>query len=122
MGRVVHFEIDAVEPERAIKFYEGVFGWEIRRWKGPYDYWLIMTGDPEEGGIDGGLQTRDGDQPSTVMTIDVNSAEEAVAKVMAAGGRLVRDIQTIPGVGHFAYCEDTEGNVFGVMHSDETAH
>jgi len=27
----------------------------------------------------------------------------------------------IPGVGHFAYCEDTEGNLFGVMQADKNA-
>jgi predicted enzyme related to lactoylglutathione lyase len=27
----------------------------------------------------------------------------------------------IPGVGYFAYCEDTEGNLFGVMQADGKA-
>jgi predicted enzyme related to lactoylglutathione lyase len=27
----------------------------------------------------------------------------------------------IPGVGYLAYCKDTEGIVFGIMHSDMTA-
>jgi catechol 2,3-dioxygenase-like lactoylglutathione lyase family enzyme len=29
MPRVVHFEIHADDPKRAIKFYQDVFGWEI---------------------------------------------------------------------------------------------
>lgn len=56
MPRVVHFEIDAKKPERAIEFYEKVFGWKIEKWKGPVDYWLIMTGKESESGIDGGYQ------------------------------------------------------------------
>jgi predicted enzyme related to lactoylglutathione lyase len=28
---------------------------------------------------------------------------------------------TIPGHGYFAYCKDTEGNVFGIIESDESA-
>jgi len=27
----------------------------------------------------------------------------------------------IPGVGWFAYCKDTEGNMFGIMEADESA-
>lgn len=44
MPRVVHFEISADEPERAVKFYTDVFGWDVKRWGGPKDYWLITTG------------------------------------------------------------------------------
>ncbi|MGZ7109599.1 MAG: VOC family protein, partial [Methanobacterium sp.] len=29
MSKVIHFEIPAEDPERAIKFYEDVFGWKI---------------------------------------------------------------------------------------------
>ena len=29
MGRVIHFDIAADNAERAIKFYENVFGWKI---------------------------------------------------------------------------------------------
>lgn len=53
MGRVMHFEIQAEKPERAIQFYTGVFGWKITRWGGD-EYWLITTGRKEEPGIDGG--------------------------------------------------------------------
>jgi len=33
--------------------YQKVFGWEINTWHGPEDYWLIMTGERGEPGIDG---------------------------------------------------------------------
>jgi hypothetical protein len=32
MPRVVHFEIYADNPERAIRFYETVFGWQVHKW------------------------------------------------------------------------------------------
>lgn len=32
MNRVVHFEIQADNPQRAIKFYKDVFGWEFPVW------------------------------------------------------------------------------------------
>jgi predicted enzyme related to lactoylglutathione lyase len=45
MNRPVHFEIPAEKPERAIQFYEKVFGWKFERWNGPMEYWNISTGD-----------------------------------------------------------------------------
>jgi predicted enzyme related to lactoylglutathione lyase len=57
LPRVVHFEINANKPEELAKFYEQVFNWKFEKWKGPMDYWLIMTGENEPG-IDGGLSRR----------------------------------------------------------------
>jgi predicted enzyme related to lactoylglutathione lyase len=35
MNRVIHFDIYADDPERAVKFYGKVFGWEASKWGGP---------------------------------------------------------------------------------------
>lgn len=121
MGRIVHFEIDAEDPERLVKFYQDAFGWEINKWEGPMEYWLVMTGDQKEAGIDGGFFRVDGEKMGTVNTIDVASAKDAIDRVEASGGSVIRDVQPVPGVGYFAYCADVEGNVFGVMESDESA-
>ena len=32
MGRVMHFEISANDPEKMVGFYESVFGWRISKW------------------------------------------------------------------------------------------
>ncbi|WP_276699221.1 VOC family protein [Methanobacterium formicicum] len=34
MPKVIHFEIPAEEPERAVEFYRKVFGWKIDKWAG----------------------------------------------------------------------------------------
>ena len=61
MGRVVHFEIAADEPERAIKFYKEVFGWGIKDMgQGGAEYWLVTTGSKKEPGINGGIMRRKG--------------------------------------------------------------
>ncbi len=91
MLRIIHFEIHADEPERAIKFYSGVFGWEIKKWEGPQDYWLVMTGNKADPGIDGGLLKREkpvnGDgMGSYVCIIDVPSVDEFIQKIKNAGG------------------------------------
>lgn len=120
MPRVVHFEFNADKPERAVKFYQEVFGWEIKKWEGPIDYWLVMTGEKEKPGIDGGIMKRMDDE-TTIITIDVPSVDEFVKKIQEAGGKVVKPKDVIPGVGYFAYCADTEGNVFGIMQEDHEA-
>ena len=55
MPRVVHFEIHADQPERAVKFYKELFDWQFHKWEGPMDYWLIVTGPDGQPGINGGL-------------------------------------------------------------------
>jgi predicted enzyme related to lactoylglutathione lyase len=121
MPRIVHFEISADKPERAIKFYEKVFGWRIEKWKGPIEYWMIMTGDEKEPGIDGGLAKRTESEASIVNTISVPSINEFIKKIETYGGTITASKHAIPGVGWIAYFKDTEGNMFGIMQSDPNA-
>jgi predicted enzyme related to lactoylglutathione lyase len=121
MPRVVHFEIHADDPERAVKFYQDVFGWEIVKWEGPQDYWLITTGPDDEPGINGGLMKRMDPSASTWNTVEVPSVDEFTAKIVESDGKVVVPKRAIPGVGYQAYCQDTEGNVFGVHQVDESA-
>lgn len=123
MPRVIHFELSADEPERAVKFYGEVFGWQTQKWDGPQSYWLLMTGDKEQPGIDGGLMKRS-DNPlptATINTIDVPSVDDYTQKITEHGGKVVVPKGAVQGIGYVAYCEDTEGNVFGIMQFDPSA-
>jgi uncharacterized protein len=119
MSRVVHFEISADEPQRALDFYTKVFDWQTQKWDGPHDYWLLHTG--EGAGINGGLMKRQPEFPGIVNTIEVSSVDEFSEKVTANGGKIVVPKMPIPGVGQLAYCADTEGNIFGIMEADPAA-
>ncbi len=125
MSRVMHFEIHAEQPDRAIKFYTNVFRWTFTRWGGE-EYWLIATGPKEEPGIDGGLVKRRGTIDGTavtayVCTIGVANVDDTILKVKANGCENVVPKMPIPTVGWLAYCKDTEGNIFGVMQPDTNA-
>jgi predicted enzyme related to lactoylglutathione lyase len=126
MARVVHFEVHAEEPERAIRFYETAFEWRFTKFAGPQDYWVIETGPASEPGINGGLIRRRGAIDGTaviayVCTIQVAVLDDALARVEAAGGTPVVPKMAIPGVGWLLYCKDSEGNVFGMMQPDPRA-
>jgi predicted enzyme related to lactoylglutathione lyase len=126
MPRVVHFEIHAEQPERAVKFYRDLFAWEFTKWEGPMPYWLIKTGPAGTPGIDGGLLPRQGKIDGQaviayVCTVDVSALDESVKKALSTGGAIALPKMPIPGIGWLAYCKDTEGNIFGMMQADPKA-
>jgi uncharacterized protein len=126
MPRVVHFEIHAEKPARAIEFYHKVFGWEFQKWEGPIEYWMINTGPTDQLGINGGLIPRRGEIDGEaviayVCTVDVPSVDEAGKVIESTGGKVVVPKMAIPTVGWLVYCKDTEGNIFGIMEMDLSA-
>jgi predicted enzyme related to lactoylglutathione lyase len=121
MSRITHFEIPADDPERAIKFYETVFGWEFEKWKGPIEYWLIKTGPEDQPGIDGGLAKRTDPDLGVENTIDVADLDQSLLEVEKNGGKVIRPKMAVPTVGWMAYINDTEGNIFGLMETDPEA-
>jgi predicted enzyme related to lactoylglutathione lyase len=127
MPRVIHFEIHADQPERAIRFYTSVFGWEFLKFPNPItDYWVVKTGESDQPGIDGGLLKRDihfegVGTTAFVCTIAVADLDVYLMKVNTSGGQLAREKMPVTGVGWLTYCKDTEGNLFGMMQADGAA-
>lgn len=59
--------------------------------------------------------------PPVINTIDIPALDEALAQVLANGGRVAMPKMAVPSVGYMAYCFDTEGNMFGMMQRDPSA-
>lgn len=121
MGRVSHFEITADDPERAAAFYRKAFGWEINDWGGPFKYLLATTGRKDDVGIDGAIMDRHDSKQAVINTISVDKWEAGARAVSDAGGTVLQEKTPVPGQGYFAYCKDTEGNVFGIFEADANA-
>ena len=60
MNRFTHFELATDDLEKTAAFYRNVFGWQIQKWEGPVDYWLVTSGDASTPGINGGLMLAEG--------------------------------------------------------------
>ncbi|MHA1467963.1 MAG: VOC family protein [Promethearchaeota archaeon] len=121
MPRLVHFEMNVKDVHKAISFYEDVFGWRFEKWDGPMDYWLIMTGDEDEPGIDGGLCFAEEGFPKMINIIDVDDINEIIKKIESKGGEIVRPKHAVPRVGWLAYFKDSEGVMSGIMQNDPRA-
>jgi uncharacterized protein len=129
-NRLVHFEIHAADPERAMTFYREVFGWDFPKWMEEPPYWGAMTAPQgsQEPGINGGLLNRKGGAPADgapvnafVCTIQVDSYDRTHDKILAAGGVVALPKQAIPGMAWQGYYKDPDGNLFGVHQPDPAA-
>jgi len=121
MNKVSHFEIPYEDQERAQKFYEEVFGWEITKFSDE-GYYLAFTtkSDPntmmpsEPGAINGGLLNRDSTAKHPLLVIDVPNIDEHIKKIEDAGGELIMPKVSVGDSGFFARVADTEGNVIAI--------
>lgn len=127
---VVHFEIPAEEPERAVTFYQGLFGWNIQKWgdaSSGMEYWMISTvptddqGRPTRPGINGGLMRRKDPKQPFANFISVESVDQFLAKATELGGEVALPKMPVPGMGWFGYFKDTEGNIIGLWENDPNA-
>jgi uncharacterized protein len=121
MGRVSHFEITADDPDRAAAFYRKAFDWELKDWGGPFKYLLATTGPKDQVGIDGAIMPRGDRGQAVINTISVDRWEDGARAVTEAGGQLLMEKDAVPGQGYFAYCKDTEGNIFGIFEANPNA-
>jgi len=120
-NRIVHFEIEATDRNRAKSFYAQAFGWQMQEMGDDMgNYVVVTTGDPKEpGGINGGIYTPMGGGKKELnafsCVVGVDDIEDAMTSVRSAGGEVMGEKMDIPGVGTFARCKDTEGNIFTML-------
>jgi len=117
MATVIHFDISADNIERAKKFYEQLFDWNIEKFpNSSQDYYLIETRTENgEKGITGGIARREKDYQKITNFIQVDSIDESITKVKELGGQIIEPKTAIPTVGYIAGCKDTEDNIFGLI-------
>ena len=115
-----HFEIPADDVKRAKRFYSDLFGWQIAAAEGFEGYWLIETGKAGKD-LGGGLMKRQAPGQGPVYYVQVESVADYAAKAEELGGKVIIPKSPVPGMGWFVHFQDTEGNVFALWESDESA-
>jgi predicted enzyme related to lactoylglutathione lyase len=116
MGKkVVHLEFPAQDLERSKKFWEGVGGWEIKDSGMPGMQYLMW----QDEGQGGGIYSMEG-MSGTSVYLGTDDIDADLAKVRELGGE-ADEKQSIPKIGWFSRCKDSEGNEFSLYQSDENA-
>lgn len=131
-NRPTHFEIHASDPEKVAEFYKNVFGWEVAKWDGPMEYWMVMTAPKgsTEPGINGGLIKRmNPEDPiakpqrvsAFVLTIQTENYDEIHEKILANGGMVALPKTALVGMAWQGYYLDNDKNLFGLHQTDTNA-
>jgi predicted enzyme related to lactoylglutathione lyase len=116
------FEIPALDINRSRKFYETIFEIEMEYLEMEGTKMAMFPFAPGTGKASGAVIEGEHHKPSgegTFVYLNANpSMDNVLAKVEAAGGKIVSPKTSIGEHGNVAYIMDTEGGVVGI-HSME---
>ena len=126
MSQVAHFAINADDVDRALRFYEKVFGWKFQAYGPPGFYMVDERSAQTPVRLRGSLQKRREIVKGVPMrgfecTIAVDDIEATAAAHEQNGAKSVMPICTLPGVGRLLFFQDPEGNLAGAMQYDTEA-
>lgn len=115
-GEVVHIEFPSEDPDRAQRFWSGLFGWSFQDSGTPdMDYRMAQTSEASGAAI---YPSDERGHPNFYLGTD--DIDASMASVRELGGE-TEDKSPVPGHGWFAPCKDSEGNVFHLWQSDSSA-
>lgn len=108
---VVHFEIAVRDGEQGKKYYQELFGWDIKtdeRWS----YHLIKE---EDQGIGGGIfQVEEGRfPPYLTIYIQVDEVQKYLDRAVELGGEQIMPATSFE-IGEFALFKDPDGILIGL--------
>ena len=115
LGKFCWYELMTTDTAAAGKFYSHAVGWNLFEPGGPHaGYTQLQVGSQ---GIGGMMKLPDeacaaGARPGWTGYIWVPEVEAAMAKVVAAGGKVHKEPADIPEIGRFAVVADPQGAVF----------
>ena len=105
--RIDYLEFDATDLPATKQFYADVFGWKFQDYGPAYAAF-------EDGRLTGGFRQADAVVRGSVLVVlyavDLEGVEKAV---VAAGGKIVKDIFSFPGGRRFHFA-DPSGNELAV--------
>ena len=119
MNAVGWFDIYVDQLERAVDFYQTVLGCTLEPMGDPTGETQMMSfpADMSQYGAGGALTKSEHAGPGPGGTVIYFMAEDCAvnaARVVDAGGQIIRPKFSIGEFGWVALCQDTEGNIFGL--------
>jgi predicted enzyme related to lactoylglutathione lyase len=109
------------DPEAAVDFYSGLFGWEFENVMPPGSDGKYLTARIRGGDVAAVGSVPEGAPPMATWNtyVWVDSAEETASKVQDAGGRIVSEPFDILDAGRMAVFTDPEGAAFCVWQAKQ---
>ncbi|MGZ0783653.1 VOC family protein [Pseudomonas saponiphila] len=110
-GRLSHVEIGVFDGDRALVFFQQLFGWSPQPLGAVHNAWL------QAPSFSVGVH---GDDPAARMVLyfQVEDLARSVLQVRALGGQAGALSEHEPGFGRFCLCHDPQGVCFGLQQPD----
>jgi predicted enzyme related to lactoylglutathione lyase len=118
-NKIVHWAMMGADGAALSGFYAGLFDWNLQGVEGFDGYNLI---DAEQTGV-GGAVGQGSEQMPNYLTIyiEVESIDDHLERIGAAGGSTIVPRTVLPGMVTFALFSDPAGNIVGLVESDVSA-
>ena len=110
-GTIVHVDLLSKDERATRAFLEAAFGWKFHGI--PFvDYALFQASGPPHGGL---RRVATNEAPGARAYIAVDSLDDARGRIEKAGGRILGDVQKVPGFGRFLLLEAPGGLIVGAF-------
>ena len=103
------------DPQRAAKFYSGLFGWKLETGQQGGDYLHIKNGEQFIGGIPPAGSGGPGVPSHWSLYYQVTDCDASTAKAKALGATIRMPPTTMEGLGRWAVLADPQGAAFSVF-------
>ena len=113
-GEVVFADLVTTDVDAAARFYNAVFGWNIRRSDDP-GYLELLHRDTVIGAIAAFDENVDPGSARWLPSISVTDVDAAAEEVVAMGGQVLEPATDFPDRGRLAVISDAEGAVLMLL-------
>jgi len=114
----VHVELNTADPAKAKTFYSKLFQWQLEDVPNPAvpdgSYTVIKVGTGTGGGI---MKQVPGGPSGWLAYVEVDDIQAATAKAKSLGGKVMKDVTEVMGMGWLSFIQDPTGAVLGLWKS-----
>jgi len=114
----VHVELNSPDPQKAKAFYSKLFEWQLEDVPNsavPGDsYTMIKVGAGTGGGI---MRQIPGGPSGWLAYVEVDDIHGATEKARSLGGKVMKDVTEVMGMGWLSFIQDPTGAVLGLWKS-----
>ncbi len=111
----VHVELNTPDPQKAKAFYSKLFEWELEEMPNPVvpsnSYTIIKVGTGTGGGM---MQQVPNGPLAWLPYVSVEDVRASTQKATSLGGKIMKDVTEVPGMGWFSIIQDPTGAILGL--------
>jgi len=114
----IHVELNTSDPQKAKAFYSKLFQWQLEDVPNSAvpngSYTIIKVGTGTGGGI---MKQIPGGPAGWLAYVEVDDIHTATERAKSLGGKVMKDVTEVMGMGWLSFIQDPTGAVLGLWKS-----